>query len=114
MIAPRFLLLLVLAATTALAQEPAPSFAAPNLSPAGVRSLAMNCAICHGPDGRAQPGSAVSALAGRDAREIVEAMAAFKQGARPATVMHQIAKGYSDAEIEAMARWFAGQREARR
>jgi cytochrome c553 len=36
-------------------------------------------------------------------------MRAFRDGKRPATVMHQIAKGYSDAQIEAMASWFAAQ-----
>jgi cytochrome c553 len=34
-------------------------------------------------------------------------MAQFKSGGRPATVMHQIAKGYSDAEIAAMAEHFS-------
>ena len=34
----------------------------------------------------------------------------FKSGKRPATVMHQIAKGYSDPQIDALAAWFAAQR----
>ena len=88
-------------------QLEAPHFAAPNLTPDGVAALAADCAICHGPGGHPAPGSSVKALAGRPARETVEAMAAFKGGSRAATVMHQIAKGYSDAEIDAMARWFA-------
>jgi sulfide dehydrogenase cytochrome subunit len=92
---------------------PAPTFAPPNLSPAGVESLASGCAICHGPSGKPAPGSQLDALAGRNAREIVEAMIAFKTGQRPATVMHQISKGYSDAEIEAMARWFASRGRSR-
>jgi cytochrome c553 len=37
-------------------------------------------------------------------------MRAFRDGQRPATVMHQIAKGYSDAEIEAIAGWYAVQK----
>jgi cytochrome c553 len=37
-------------------------------------------------------------------------MRAFRDGQRPATVMHQIAKGYSDAEIEAIAGWYAAQK----
>jgi len=36
-------------------------------------------------------------------------MRAFKEGKREATVMHQIAKGYSDPEIEALAAYFARQ-----
>jgi cytochrome c553 len=92
---------------------PAPTFAPPNLSPQGVESLASGCAICHGPGGHPAPGSQLEPLAGRKARDIVDAMNAFKTGQRPATVMHQISKGYSDAEIEAMARWFAQQGRAR-
>jgi len=38
-------------------------------------------------------------------------MRAFKSGARPATVMHQLAKGYSDAQIEAIAAYFAAQKK---
>lgn len=94
---------------------PAPQFAEPNLSEKGVAALAMNCAICHGPSGRPAPGSSVNALAGRKEQDIVAAMREFKEGVRPATVMHQIAKGYSDAEIDALARHFArASREAPR
>ena len=38
-------------------------------------------------------------------------MQAFKRGKRPATVMHQIAKGYSDAQIDALAAYFAAQQK---
>jgi cytochrome c553 len=34
-------------------------------------------------------------------------MRAFRDGSRPATVMHQIAKGYSDQQIELIADYFA-------
>jgi cytochrome c553 len=98
----------------ALAQQPAPpqpAFAAANLSPSGVSAMAANCAICHGPMGRPAPGSTVVRLAGRQAESIVDAMKAFKDGKREATVMHQIAKGFSDAEIAALAAYFAAQRE---
>ena len=101
-------------AAAALAQQPAPpapAFAAPNVSPKGVQAMAGNCAICHGTQGRPAAGSSVARLAGRPAESIVDAMKAFKEGKREATVMHQIAKGYSDAEIAALAAWFAAQRE---
>ncbi|MEO7741520.1 MAG: c-type cytochrome [Usitatibacter sp.] len=94
----------------AIAQQPAPpapAFAASNLSPKGGQGMAGNCAACHGTAGRAAPGSAVPALAGRPAAELTQLMAQFKSGQRPATVMHQIAKGYSDAEIAAMAAYFS-------
>ena len=43
-------------------------------------------------------------------QEIVAQMRAFRSGQRDATVMDRIAKGYSDAEIEAIADWYQAQR----
>ena len=71
--------------------------------------MAANCASCHGTDGRSASGSPFAALAGRPRADIVQQMAQFKSGQRPATLMHQIAKGFSDAEIEALAGYFASQ-----
>jgi cytochrome c553 len=34
-------------------------------------------------------------------------MQAYKAGQRPGTVMDRIAKGFSDAEVEAIAAWYA-------
>lgn len=89
---------------------PAPAFAPANLSAKGVRSLAANCASCHGTDGHAASGSPMPSLAGRARDEIVQLMNQFKAGQKPATLMHQIAKGYSEAEIEALAAYFAAQK----
>jgi cytochrome c553 len=97
-------------ATLAAAQSPAPpAFAPPNLTPKGVRAMAANCAACHGTQGRAVPGSTVAGLAGKPRDEIAQSLAQFKSGAKPATVMHQIAKGYGDAEIAALAEYFSKQ-----
>jgi cytochrome c553 len=99
-----------LAALPALAQQPAPpSFAPSNLTPAGVRALAANCAGCHGTNGKAAPGSTVAGLAGKPKDELQTSMIQFKQGKKPATLMHQIAKGYTDDEIAAMADYFSKQ-----
>lgn len=75
------------------------------------RSLAATCANCHGTDGRAVQGSQVTSLAGLDKGYIVAQMNAFKTGARPATVMHQISKGFNDAQIESLAGYFAAQKK---
>jgi cytochrome subunit of sulfide dehydrogenase len=76
-----------------------------------VKSLAATCANCHGTNGKAQEGSAVVSLAGVPKESIIASMAAFKSGARPATIMHQISKGYSDAQVAQIATYFAAQQK---
>jgi cytochrome c553 len=86
---------LTLAALPAYAQD----------SPAA-RSLAGTCAACHGTDGRSVTKEVIG-LAGLPKEHIVSQMKAFRDGTRPATIMHQIAKGYSDQQIELMADYFS-------
>ena len=76
-----------------------------------VKSLAATCANCHGTNGVAVTGSSVTSLAGLDKAYTVAQMKAFKAGTRPATVMHQLSKGYSDAQIEVLATYFAAQKK---
>lgn len=90
--------LLALAALPAVGQELA------------MRSLAATCANCHGTDGKALPGTAMPRIAGLDAGYLGEQMRAFRDGKRPATVMHQLAKGYTDQQIDALASYFAAQK----
>ena len=73
------------------------------------RNLAAACAICHGTDGRAVTKDVIP-LAGLPKDHIVSQMKAFRDGSRPATVMHQIAKGYNDQQIDSLATWFAAQK----
>jgi len=77
----------------------------------GGRNLAAPCAICHGTEGRPVKDSPVIPLAGLPQDHIATQMRAFRDGKRPATVMHQLAKGYSDAQIDAIAAWFAAQKK---
>ena len=72
-----------------------------------VRYLAGTCTNCHGTQGRSA--GAMPALAGMQAPLLVERMAMFREGRQPATIMHQIAKGYSVRETEALAAYFARQ-----
>lgn len=74
------------------------------------RNLAAGCAICHGTDGRAVKDGGFAPLAGLERGYLVEQMRAFRDGRRPSTVMQQLARGYSDAQIEQLAAWFAAQR----
>ena len=69
------------------------------------RNLAATCANCHGSNGEAR--GAIVVLAGQPADKTITAMADFKSGARPATVMQQIAKGYTDEQIKLLAAFFA-------
>ena len=84
-----------------------PSSHAQNAAALHARSLAATCAQCHGTDGRAPPGSAIASLAGKPATYLIEQMTAFKSGARPGTVMPQLAKGYTDAQIVLLGAYFA-------
>lgn len=79
-----------------------PAGAAPALAPPG----ASSCSGCHGPGASA---GAVPPLRGRKAQEIAAAMAEFRSGGRPATVMDRIAKGFSEEETRAIAGWLAEQ-----
>ena len=76
-----------------------------------VASVSATCAACHGTKGNAVNGSAVVSLAGMPAANIILQMKAFKEGSRPATVMHQISKGYSDAQVAMIANYFAAQKK---
>lgn len=73
------------------------------------RSLAATCAACHGTEGRGVP-QAFAALAGRPKNDLVTILQGYKTGKIPATVMHQLAKGYSDQQIEAVAAYFAARK----
>ena len=101
--------------STALAVTLVLSFAASSASaqtapsdPA--RYLAANCANCHGTAGRAVPGAGMPALAGLSRVYFIEQMTAFREGKRPATIMHQLAKGYSDEQISLLADYFSKQK----
>jgi cytochrome c553 len=73
------------------------------------QSLAATCANCHGTAGKGIPNGSIPKLAGLKNEYFVEQMQAFKTGTRPATIMHQLAKGYSDEQIRLLASYFASQ-----
>ena len=71
------------------------------------RALASTCAACHGTDGRAADSAAVPGLAGLAKATLISQMQAFKDGSRPATIMHQLSKGYTDEQIDRLGDYFA-------
>ena len=74
------------------------------------RNLAATCANCHGTNGVSRGGT--GSLAGQSKDDIVGQMQAYKTGTTPGTIMPQLAKGYTDAQIELAAGWFAAQKAA--
>ncbi len=89
----------------------AASTAAHAQTDAAARSLAATCANCHGTGGVAAPGSAVPGLAGMPKDDLARKLLAYKEGKLPGTIMPQLAKGYTDAQIDALAAWFAAQKK---
>jgi cytochrome subunit of sulfide dehydrogenase len=69
-------------------------------------ALTNACAACHGPDGRSQ--GAIPSIDNLPAEDFIAALKGFRADARKGTVMNRIAKGIDDAEISAMAAYFAG------
>jgi cytochrome c553 len=86
----------------------APTVHAAEAIASGAR-LAATCTGCHGTNG-ATTGTALPALAGQSRETLLTSLKAFKAGTRPATVMTQIAKGYSEEQLAMLAAFFAAQR----
>ena len=86
--------------------SPTTQAADPNLA----RNLAATCANCHGTNGQAVKGSGMDALAGSPKEKALQKLADFKSGDKPASIMHQIARGYTDAQLELIAAYFAAQK----
>jgi cytochrome c553 len=76
----------------------------PNLG----RNLAATCANCHGTNGVSV--GEVASLAGRSKDDLVRRMQDYKKGTVPGTIMPQLAKGYTDEQIDLVAGWFAAQK----
>jgi cytochrome c553 len=71
------------------------------------RSLAATCFACHGTDGRSVGGVPPS-IAGQNKDYMLQVLKDFKTDKRPATVMHQQARGYTDEQLNLIAGYFAG------
>lgn len=75
-------------------------------SPAG-RLLASNCFQCHGTDGR---GPGFEKLAGKSASDIYHELVEMRAGKEGDGLMVRHAKGYTDAQLRAIAQYFASRR----
>jgi cytochrome c553 len=82
-----------------------PGTVAAEIGSARGAALAHTCVTCHGPEGRSQ--GAIPSLSPLSSTDIMTALQAFRAETRPSTVMHRIAKGLDDADITAVATYFA-------
>jgi sulfide dehydrogenase cytochrome subunit len=103
----RFIPMMIAAAIGAVASPTPAQGTDPNLA----RDLAATCANCHGTNGVSVGGT--ESLAGASKADTARKMQEFKSGAKPGTIMPQLAKGYTDAQIELIAGWFAAQKPAK-
>jgi cytochrome subunit of sulfide dehydrogenase len=72
------------------------------------RNLAATCANCHNTAGKSVTGT--PSIAGLPRDVMLNTLKEFRDGKRPATVMHQLTKGYSDTQLELVAAHFAAQK----
>ncbi len=76
----------------------------PNLA----RNLAATCATCHNTTGKSLNG--LPPITRQPRELLMKILKEFKEGKRPATVMHQITKGYTDGQLDSIAAYFAAQK----
>jgi cytochrome subunit of sulfide dehydrogenase len=74
------------------------------------RNLAATCATCHGTNGRAVQGAGMEELAGLDKAKALQKLSEFRSGAKPASIMHQISKGFTDEQLDLIITYFAAQK----
>ncbi len=71
------------------------------------RNLAATCANCHGTNGHALGDK--KSLAGVPAEKTLAMLLDYRDGKQAATIMHQIAKGYTEEQLRLIAGFFAAQ-----
>jgi cytochrome c553 len=72
-------------------------------------AAAAACAVCHGLQGVAMAPDAPH-LAGQPAMYLAAQLRAYRNGSRKHEVMGVMAKNLTDAQLEEVVQWFAGQR----
>ncbi len=80
-------------------------FSVGNAYAATPEALAFPCMACHGPEGNSQ--GDIPSLNGRSFDYLKSNLLAFKQRQRRGVIMNRIARGYSDEQIEVLARYFS-------
>lgn len=70
------------------------------------KMMGDTCASCHGTLGKSMD-EYMPSLAGIDRQQLIRAMTDYRADRRVSVVMNRIAKGYTDAEIAAIADYFS-------
>ena len=73
----------------------------------GTKNGAVACARCHGFDGAADGSGAFPKLAGQASEYLENELRAYISGNRKNALMQPIAKGLNDAEVKAVAQYYA-------
>jgi len=102
----KLLLSVLLSTSTFMVAQPV--MAEPQNPMASGAAMAWQCAPCHGTNGQ-EFLEAMPPLAGMPVEQFTKAMIAYRDGTRPAVIMDRVARGFTDAEIDAMAQWFVKQ-----
>lgn len=98
---------LVTLATAALVSVPAMSAQAGDAA-AGKKKIAT-CMACHGQDGKALAPNYPN-LAGQNEKYLVDALKAYKSGARKNPMMAPMVAALSDEDVENLAAYYASQK----
>jgi len=64
------------------------------------------CAACHGTQGKSYD-EYMPQLAGIDKKRFIKAMQDYRDDKRQSVIMNRVAKGYTDAEITAIAEYYS-------
>lgn len=72
------------------------------------RNLAATCANCHGTNGHSL-GDA-KRLAGEPKEKLLRKLSEYVSGEKPATIMNQIAKGYTQEQLDMITEYFSAQK----
>jgi sulfide dehydrogenase cytochrome subunit len=67
------------------------------------QSLAATCANCHGTNGVSVPGVTVPMINQLPESVMYERLMEYKTDKRTGTIMHQLAKGYTDEQLKTIA-----------
>jgi sulfide dehydrogenase cytochrome subunit len=75
--------------------------------PEFARNQAAACASCHA--ARDTGAGGLPVLVGKPRAYLAQTLKDFRDGRRSGTLMPQLARGYDDTQIEAIAAWYSGE-----